>query len=74
MSKIKNLIENNYKVELNGSLVSKVGGKKSDLSIKMNKVYSKLSDHLVRKIRVASNNGKDKNALKIIKKIFEDDQ
>ena len=73
-SKIKNLIENNYKVELNGTLVSKDGGKKSDLGIKMNKVYSKLSDHLVRKIRVASNNGKDKNALKIIKKIFEDDQ
>ena len=73
-SKIKNLIENNYKVELNGSLVSKDDGRKSDLGIKMNKVYSKLSDHLVRKIRVASNNGKDKNALKIIKKIFEDDQ
>jgi hypothetical protein len=40
----------------------------------MNNIYSKLSDHLVRKIRVASKNGKDKNALKIIKKIFEDDQ
>ena len=73
-SKIKNLIENNYKIELNGSLVSKEEDKKTDLGIKMNKVYSKLSDHLVRKIRVASNNGKDKNALKIIKKIFEDDQ
>ena len=73
-SKIKNLIENNYKIELNGSLVSKEEDKKIDLGIKMNKVYSKLSDHLVRKIRVASNNGKDKNALKIIKKIFEDDQ
>ena len=54
--------------------MSKDGRKKSDLGIQMNKVYSKLSDHLVRKIRVASNNGKDKNALKIIKKIFEDDQ
>jgi len=36
------------------------------------KIHSKLSDHLVRRIRIASNNGKDKNALNIIKKIFDE--
>ena len=44
-----------------------------NLKIKMNRVYSKLSDHLVKKIRHASNNGKDKDALKVIKKIFNDE-
>ena len=43
------------------------------LKIKMNRVYSKLSDHLVKKIRLASDNGKDKDALKVIKKIFNDE-
>ena len=36
------------------------------------KIHTKLSDHLVRRIRIASNNGKDKNALNIIKKIFDE--
>ena len=43
------------------------------LNIKMNRVYNKLSDHLVKKIRLASDNGKDKDALKVIKKIFNDE-
>jgi glutamyl-tRNA reductase len=73
-SKIKNLIEKNYKIELNANSSDKLENKTDDLDVQMNNIYSKLSDHLVRKIRVASKNGKDKNALKIIKKIFEDDQ
>ena len=73
-SKIKNLIEKNYKIELNVNSSDKLENKTDDLDVQMNNIYSKLSDHLVRKIRVASKNGKDKNALKIIKKIFEDDQ
>jgi glutamyl-tRNA reductase len=73
-SKIKNLIEKNYKIELNADSSDKLENKTDDLDVQMNNIYSKLSDHLVRKIRVASKNGKDKNALKIIKKIFEDDQ
>ncbi len=32
-----------------------------------------LSDHLVKKIRVASNNGRDKKALEVIKKIFNEE-
>ena len=44
-----------------------------NLNIKMNRVYNKLSDHLVKKIRLASDNGKDKDALKVIKKIFNDE-
>ena len=43
------------------------------LDIKMNRVYNKLSDHLVKKIRLASNNGKDKEALEVIKRIFNDE-
>ena len=43
------------------------------MDVNMNKVYSKLSDHLVRRIRIASKNGKDKNALDIIKKIFNEE-
>ena len=73
-SKIKNLIEKNYKIELKADSSDKLENKTDDLDVQMNNIYSKLSDHLVRKIRVASKNGKDKNALKIIKKIFEDDQ
>tara|TARA_B100001063_G_scaffold73587_1_gene67777 strand:- start:2314 stop:3588 length:1275 start_codon:yes stop_codon:yes gene_type:complete len=73
-SKIKNLIKKNYKIELNGNSTGKIENKTDDLDVQMNNIYNKLSDHLVRKIRVASKNGKDKNALKIIKKIFEDDQ
>ena len=44
-----------------------------NINIKMNRVYNKLSDHLVKKIRIASDNGKDKSALEIIKKIFNDE-
>ena len=73
-SKIKNLIKKNYKIEFNENSTGKIENKTDDLDVQMNNIYNKLSDHLVRKIRVASKNGKDKNALKIIKKIFEDDQ
>ena len=47
--------------------------KKTDVNIKINIVYNKLSDHLVKKIRLASNNGRDKKALEGIIKIFNDE-
>ena len=40
---------------------------------KLDKVYEKFSDNLVRKIRQASNNGKDEKAISIINQIFLDD-
>ena len=43
------------------------------INIKINRVYNKLSDHLVNKIRLASNNGRDKKALEVIKKIFNEE-
>ena len=45
----------------------------SGLNKKLNKVYEKFSDNLIRKIKEASNNGKDENAIGIINKIFLDD-
>ena len=36
----------------------------------INKIYNKFSDNLVKKIKLASNNGKDKKAIDIINKIF----
>ena len=44
-----------------------------NINIKINRVYNKLSDHLVKKIRLASNNGRDKKALEVIKKIFNEE-
>lgn len=67
-NKIKVLIQNN--MNMKSSLSNK---EDENINIKMNRVYNKLSDHLVKKIRIASDNGKDKNALKIIKKIFNDE-
>ena len=67
-NKIKLLIQNN--MHLKSSIES--NGDKT-LDIKMNRVYNKLSDHLVKKIRLASNNGKDKEALEVIKRIFNDE-
>ena len=40
---------------------------------KMQEVYDKFSDRLVKKIISVSENGKNTNALKIINKIFTDD-
>jgi len=40
---------------------------------RLNKVYEKFSDNLVRKIKQASNNGKDEKAISIINQIFLDD-
>ena len=37
---------------------------------KLNKIYEKFSDNLVRKIKEASNNGKDQKAIEIINQIF----
>ena len=62
------LIQNNMKIK---SSIEKIDDE--NLNIKMNRVYNKLSDHLVKKIRLASDNGKDKDALKVIKKIFNDE-
>ena len=67
-NKIKVLIQNNM------SMKSSLSNKEDEnINIKMNRVYNKLSDHLVKKIRIASDNGKDKSALEIIKKIFNDE-
>ncbi|MEC8680125.1 MAG: glutamyl-tRNA reductase [Bacteroidota bacterium] len=67
-NKIKVLIQNN--MNMKSSLSNK---EDENINIKMNRVYNKLSDHLVKKIRIASDNGKDKSALEIIKKIFNDE-
>ena len=64
----KILIQNNMNIK---SSIEKIDDE--NLNIKMNGVYNKLSDHLVKKIRLASDNGKDKDALKVIKKIFNDE-
>ena len=40
---------------------------------KLNKIYEKFSDNLVRRIKEASNNGKDEKAIEIINQIFLDD-
>ena len=40
---------------------------------RLDKVYEKFSDNLVRKIRQASNNGKDEKAISVINQIFLDD-
>ena len=66
--KIKILIENNMNIK---SSIEKTNDE--NINIKINRVYNKLSDHLVKKIRVASNNGRDKKALEVIKKIFNEE-
>ena len=64
----KILIENNMNIK---SSIEKTNDE--NINIKINRVYNKLSDHLVKKIRVASNNGRDKKALEVIKKIFNEE-
>ena len=66
--KIKILIENNMNIKPSIEKTSD-----ENINIKINRVYNKLSDHLVKKIRVASNNGRDKKALEVIKKIFNEE-
>tara|TARA_Y100000768_G_scaffold189693_1_gene142094 strand:- start:736 stop:2007 length:1272 start_codon:yes stop_codon:yes gene_type:complete len=69
---VKKLIEiNSYPKKTNGIAVSNNGKSPKEKS-NFDKIHSKLSDHLVRRIRIASNDGKDKNALNIIKKIFDE--
>lgn len=47
------------------------GNSKNNITLNSkNKIHTKISDFLIKKIKDASKNGKDKNALKIIKKIF----
>ena len=41
-----------------------------DLSLKLSKAYDKFSDNLVKKIKKASDNGKDEKAIEIINQIF----
>ena len=43
-----------------------------DLSLKLSKAYDKFSDNLVKKIKKASDNGKDEKAIEIINQIFLD--
>ena len=45
-----------------------------DLSSKLSKVYDKFSDNLVKKIKKASDNGKDEKAIEIINQIFLDEK
>ena len=71
-NKIKILIQNNMKIKSNGALPAD-NNDTENLNIQLNRVYDKLSNHLVKKIRLASNNGKDKSALEVIKKIFNDE-
>jgi glutamyl-tRNA reductase len=60
------------KIKSNGALPAD-NNDTENLNIQLNRVYDKLSNHLVKKIRLASNNGKDKSALEVIKKIFNDE-
>ena len=45
-----------------------------DLNSKLSKVYDKFSDNLVKKIKKASDNGKDEKAIEIINQIFLDEK
>lgn len=55
-----NNIEEYYSEQKNGE----------DLNLHLNKVYDKFSSNLVKKIKKASNNGKDEKAIEIINQIF----
>jgi len=69
---MEKLIESNSdKEKINGNKHMN-NTKSQKVKSDFDKIHSKLSDHLVRRIRIASNNGKDKNALNIIKKIFDE--
>mgnify|MGYP000107825092 CR=1 FL=1 len=69
---MEKLVESNSdKEKINGNTHMN-NTKSQKVKSDFDKIHSKLSDHLVRRIRIASNNGKDKNALNIIKKIFDE--
>ena len=69
---VKKLIEiNSYSKKTNGIAISNNGKSPKEKS-NFDKIPSKLSAPLVSRIRIASNDGKDKNALNIIKKIFDE--
>ena len=55
-----NNIEDYYSEERNGE----------ELNFHLNKVYDKFSSNLVKKIKKASNNGKDEKAIEVINQIF----
>ena len=55
-----NNIEDYYNDQKNGE----------DLNSHLNKVYDKFSSNLVKKIKKASNNGKDEKAIEVINQIF----
>ena len=59
-----NNIEDYYNDQKNGK----------DLNSHLNKVYDKFSSNLVKKIKKASNNGKDEKAIEIINQIFLNEQ
>ena len=59
-----NNIEDYYNDQKNGE----------DLNSHLNKVYDKFSSNLVKKIKKASNNGKDEKAIEIINQIFLNEQ
>ena len=50
------------------------GATSKDLSLKLSKAYDKFSDKLVKKIKKASDNGKDEKAIEIINQIFLDEK
>ena len=52
----------------------KLDATSSDISSKLTKVYDKFSDNLVKKIKKASDNGKDEKALEVINQIFLDEK
>ncbi len=54
------------------SLSKHTSGK--DLNLKLSKAYDKFSDNLVKKIKKASDNGKDEKAIEIINQIFLDEK
>ncbi len=59
---------NSSSCDCNSNIVNSV-----EFNEKLNKIYEKFSDNLVRKIKEASNNGKDEKAIEIINQIFLDD-
>ena len=72
---IKNIIVDetleNVNSSSNGSNISILDS--DGFNERLNKVYEKFSDNLIRKIKEASKNGKDEKAIRIINQIFLDD-
>ena len=72
---IKNIIVDetleNVNSSSNGSNISILDS--DGFNERLNKVYEKFSDNLIRKIKEASKNGKDEKAIGIINQIFLDD-